>query len=355
MCGNTRTGRSVNRLWICGLLGIVLAGCSTTGAGQKGADQEKANQDDAVPNEGTWDADSSFWSRLGFRPDTPDYELPEDEKASCKDYTVYTRYALDLEEAYRTRTTQNRTWIYVAGILGLGVAAASGALAAATAVAAGTLAVLAISGGFSSAAFATINNSELANVYNVAANEIGSALTAAHAQVIRDHTQCADALATLMVRVSNARNVLDTARTNSAEGALIRAAAGQAQLKELIALQQDEDPTRAPGQSAVITQIDGQKEVTVDIPAAGKLVTLTVEHARFEMARPENIKVAIGPKEDLATDGFPTDKGENTWEVKVMVPGKAPGAEKEYAPGMVVERRRIPSNPKLILKYPEVP
>jgi hypothetical protein len=44
----------------------------------------------------------------------------------------------------------------VAGILGLGVAAASGGLAAATAVGAGTLALLSISWGFAAGSFATI-------------------------------------------------------------------------------------------------------------------------------------------------------------------------------------------------------
>src|SRR5206468_11466622 len=95
---------------------------------------------------------------------------------ACDKFTEYAKYAKQLKEAYRTRTTQNRTWIYVAGITGLAVAAASGALAAAAAVAAGTLALLAPSGSFTASAFATITNSELANVYNMAANEIGTAL-----------------------------------------------------------------------------------------------------------------------------------------------------------------------------------
>ena len=166
----------------------------------------------------------------GLRPDEPITGIG----APCQEYKDYTTYALNLKEAYRTRTTQNRMWLYVAGITGLGVAAASGALAAATAVAAGTLALLAISGGFAAASFATIDNSELANVYNMAANQIGTALAEAESERLLAPANCAAPLAELVTAVSDARNELETARTNSAAGALIRARAGRPSAKNLM-------------------------------------------------------------------------------------------------------------------------
>src|SRR5262249_30335758 len=127
--------------------------------------------------------DVNMGPRLGFRPDDPSFTVkPADP---CQALTDYIKYAVNLKEAYRTRATQNRSWIYVAAFTGLGVAAASGALAAATAVAAGTLALLAISGGFTASTFATIDNSELANVYTVAANDIGMALSNAESRIAR--------------------------------------------------------------------------------------------------------------------------------------------------------------------------
>src|SRR5262245_34415529 len=115
----------------------------------------------------------SLGSRLGLRPDDPVINaLPGN---ACDELQRYVNYAVDLKEAYRTRATQNRTWIYVAGITGLGVAAASGGLAAAGAAAV-TIGLLAISGGFTAGVFATIDNAELANVYTVAANDIGTAV-----------------------------------------------------------------------------------------------------------------------------------------------------------------------------------
>src|SRR2546428_106236 len=131
-------------------LGSILSGCATPTS--------------------RWD----LWrEHLGFRPDEP---VVQPDITACKQNKTYSAYAQELQEAYHSRATQNRAWLYIAGILGLGVAAASGALAAATAVAAGTLALLAISGGFSAAAFATIDNSDLSALYTDSANGIDAAL-----------------------------------------------------------------------------------------------------------------------------------------------------------------------------------
>src|SRR5262245_3188613 len=82
---------------------------------------------------------ATFSSHLGIRPSEP---TTETKASPCDEYGSYSKYAQDLQEAYHSRASQNRGWIYVAGILGLGVAAASGGLAAATAVSAGTLGLL---------------------------------------------------------------------------------------------------------------------------------------------------------------------------------------------------------------------
>jgi len=304
----------------------------------------------------TFQKDITWGQRLGFRPDEPDFSVPT-AATVCAAFKQYAIYSKQLKEAYRTRTTQNRTWIYVAGITGLAVAAASGALAAATAVAAGTLALLAISGGFTAASFATINNSELANVYNVAANDIGTALAAAEARVVVDYTplNCAAQLATLVSAVSDARNTLETARTNSAEGALIRAAAGQKALAEVVNAQLDVNPTRVT-LTAAITQIDGQDKAVVDVLGEGKLVTLTVVNAQLDKVAPSDIRVAVGPLE-IGVDSISAMDAAFTYEVKVRLPGRVSNAAGEYAPSLVVGRskQRILSRSGLVLKYPAPP
>ena len=197
---------------------------------------------------GSFKGDIDFGPRMGFRPDDPPARVPgasqpkepkdtKDAVNACTALQEYIRYAQNLKESYRVRTTQNRSWIYVAAVVGLSVAAASGALAAATTVAAGTLALLAISGGFTSATFATIDNSELANVYTVAANNIGKAIANAEARVTRcpNEVDCAAQLAYLTTAITDARNTLETARTASAAGALARATAQKTLLDEEIA------------------------------------------------------------------------------------------------------------------------
>jgi hypothetical protein len=180
----------------------------------------------------------SFGSRIGLRPDDPQFIVPSptDLPDSCTRLTAYIAYAVDLKEAYRTRATQNRTWLYVAGIVGLGVAAASGGLGIAGA-AAGTIALLSVSGGFTAGAFATINNSELADVYTVASNDINSATAFVQARIRSGchwEKDCSGLLAYLLEAVTTARNTLETARTASAAGALARATAQKKLLDDQI-------------------------------------------------------------------------------------------------------------------------
>jgi hypothetical protein len=123
---------------------------------------------------------ASMKANLGIRPDEPKFERTE---APCSQYETYSGYAQQLQEAYHSRGTQNRGWIYVAGVVGLGVAAATGGLALAGALGATGLGLLATSGGFASGGFATINNEALAFSYTVAANTIDEAAKTARSQL----------------------------------------------------------------------------------------------------------------------------------------------------------------------------
>jgi hypothetical protein len=222
------------RLLTLFVLGAILTGCGTFS--------------------GTFsNPDISFGSRIGFRPDDPQFKFklnpPSD---SCEEQlNTYIRYAVDLKEAYRTRATQNRSWLYVAAIVGLGVAAASGGLGIAGA-AAGTIALLAVSGGFTAGAFATIDNAELANVYTVAANDINNALAHVEARMTRCYSaeDCNGQLAYLREAVTTARNTLETARTSSAAGALARATAQKKLLDDEITKVQAQIAAQAKAKDA---------------------------------------------------------------------------------------------------------
>jgi hypothetical protein len=341
-----RGPRWVRHLLMGGVLVTVLTGCATFNT-----------------------KDLSWGSRMGVRPDAPAIEDLM-KAAPCDRFSKYTQYAKDLEEAYRTRGTQNRAWIYVAALTGLAVAATSGALAAATAVTAGTLALLSISGGFTAGAFATINNNQLANVYDDAAKEIGTAVANAEAHVWGvspapasttpasaappSEAMCSAQLAELITTVSQARNKLDTARTDSAEGALIRATAGQAALKDIIAAQTSADVTgiRLDGQ---ITKIDGVAG-SFTVPAGGKLVPLTVTNAPLDQVAPADIKIAFGTKVIDMGAPFPTKKGAYEYEVMLQIPAKPPDGDavKTYMPAIVVgkAKKRIPAAAGLTIIYP---
>src|SRR3954468_18616864 len=90
----------LGRLVMLAVLGSLLTGCASMGFDNP---------------------DIRFGPRIGFRPDEP---LITPRADPCDEYKTFAAYTLNLKEAYRTRTTQNRTWIYVAGLTGLGVAAA---------------------------------------------------------------------------------------------------------------------------------------------------------------------------------------------------------------------------------------
>src|SRR5262245_42172685 len=115
------------RLSVCILVGGALSGCATPG--------DTTSRDDLMRQ------------HFGIRPDEPKIVIQSNQR-DCSEYLTYVSYSQQLMEAYHSRATQNRGWIYVAGITGLGITAASGGLAAAAAVGVGTLGLLSISGGF---------------------------------------------------------------------------------------------------------------------------------------------------------------------------------------------------------------
>jgi hypothetical protein len=186
---------------------------------------------------------------LGIRPDEPPpatevlvaVGASTTRKATaCDEYVEYLTYAQQLQEAYHARATHNRSWIYAAGLLGLGALAASGGLAVVGAATAGTLGLLTISGGFSAGAFATVDNSTLAELYTIAANKVDAALAAARKTgpaapyVDADVSRCKTALDDLREKVSEARIELEEARTDSAKASLVRAAAALETLRKQV-------------------------------------------------------------------------------------------------------------------------
>jgi hypothetical protein len=167
---------------------------------------------------------------LGIRPATPELTLTD----PCKDLKTTLQYAKDLQESYHARASMNRFSIYVAGILGLGTAAATGGLGAAGAAAL-TLALLSISGGFASGTFAVIENGELAKSYAISANEIEKGITSATADAISDPSHCGKPLTKLNCYLTKAKTELETARTMNAVGAAKRAENELTELKKVIA------------------------------------------------------------------------------------------------------------------------
>jgi len=189
-------------------------------------------------------------ARIGIRPDTPTFctaapeshgkTVTENRDPNCDDpcaqFDGLVAYGETLQEAYHTRATQNRVWIYAAGTMALGTVAASGGLAAAG-VAGLTIALLSISGGFTSGLFAVIDNSTLADVYTICANQIAKGIEKAWTDLPPSPSAeaCKAAFNTLLATVTSARTDLDRARTDSAVAAVLRAKGQVEKLQEVVA------------------------------------------------------------------------------------------------------------------------
>ncbi|HXJ84649.1 MAG TPA: hypothetical protein VMS64_38900 [Candidatus Methylomirabilis sp.] len=221
---------------------------------------------------------------MGWRPAAVSFRATDDP---CTRYDAFAKYSQDLQEAYHSRASQNRWWIYVAGTTALGTAAATGGLAAAGAAAL-TITLMSISGGFASGFFAFLDNAALADIYTISANQVAEGLQASRAalqyqseptgspapdqgtparqfQVTPD--SCATALRILDAKVTTAQTDLERARTDSAVAAILRAKAQQQQVSKLMS-DVDAQSLREALRSGVITAITpaaaaGNYELTV--------------------------------------------------------------------------------------------
>lgn len=297
----------------------VLAGCATTGP-------------DTSRND--------LWRHhLGIRPDEPAIDITS-KRDRCDEYKDYVTYAQRLQEAYHSRASQNRVWIYVAGILGLGAVAATGGLAAVGA-AAGTLALVTLSGGFSASAFATINNSDLAKIYTISANRIDLALKEAESGFPpndrhTDTAACGQALRILRDGVWEARTTLEISRTDTAVAALVRAKEQQKVLNDQIAGLETADVTRVV-LTADITAISPEKQ-----PEKSKAtqVALTIKNIRLDKVAQADVKVLVGSQE-LALDGPAQLGADGVYLVKFTAPADPPSPETNvYAPTLLVGKSK---------------
>jgi hypothetical protein len=280
---------------------------------------------------------------LGIRPDEPAAGKdmtggPAD--TICEEYKAYSTYAQQLQEAYHSRATQNRWWIYVAGIVGLGTVGASAGLAAAAA-ATTTIALLSIGGGFATGVTATLDNSDLAQIYTIAAQNIDSAIADAdtHLKVsapeknrYADQVACKAALDHLHNQVSDARKLLEGSRTNTAQGALQRAAAQQQALQQAAAQFAQTDPS-VP--TPMITDItSAQTPVRKNTEA-----TLTV--SPLGTVQPDDLQIQLPGNPLVQVTGVKGD-GDNAWKITFTAPDLPAGGA--YDPIVVIKKARKTQN-----------
>ena len=287
--------------------------------------------------------------QLGIRPNEPPIDISTN---ACEEYKLYSTYAQGLQEAYHSRASQNRGWLYVAGILALGVAAASGGLAVAATVGVGTLGLLAISGGFAAGTFAVINNDALSVSYTVAANSIDQALKSSRTQLAfvdsaderKGYTSssCAVALPILIAAVSDARTHLEVARTDNAAGAMARAKDQLKLLNEQVAAVASADITHV----TLVAAIVDVAPLKPTQPQASTSVTITVKNINLTKVGLDEVKVAFGTKE-LAADAIGRPDVTNnptTYTVTFTAPAAPPDTnETKYRPALVFQgKTRVP-------------
>lgn len=278
---------------------------------------------------------------------------------ACLEYEGVQQWSADLEESYFARATQNRWWIYVAGTLGLATVAASGGLAAAGAVGLGTIALLNVSGGFATGFFAVLNNSDLAAMYTLAANDIASARTEAARQVdavlgIQTGviaTYYAQA-STLRTAVTSARRKLEDARTTSAVTALARAQKEKDDLRDEINKLKTARAARVyvKGEVKAISDVNGK--ALPDIEGGASQSVLTVVNVNLDGFSKDELSVVIGGRK-FPVDGFRQDFANPTsWDIRFTPPASQPKpGEKEYAPVVLIDDQELATAPTVRLKY----
>jgi hypothetical protein len=243
--------------------------------------------------------------------------------------------------------------------------AASGALAAASAASLGTLSLLSISGGFASGFFGVLDNATLADLYTIAANSVGTSLTEAQNELQPDSTgnrygsgeiqqrACARALHTLQVGLTDAKNNLERARTDSAVAAGMRAEAQRQKLNQLLGHEQFMTVTRVV-QRAQIVSIE---PVCIEAGKSEKVpVTLIVTNANLKILTFNDVRVLLGPNELEVEWGLPVS--EYKYHVMFKAPVKPPEEGKtSYAPVLLIRssKERIESLPDVTLRYSPPP
>jgi hypothetical protein len=315
---------------------------------------------------------------FGIRPDVSPSEPPPDavvekckrrhsstsapqEYVACLEYGSVQQWSADLEESFFARASQNRWWIYVAGALGLATVAASGGLAAAGAVGLGTIALLNVSGGFATGFFAVLNNSDLAAMYTLAANDIATARSEAERQVEAMLSTQTGVVATyytqasvLRTAVTNARRKLEDARTTSAVTALARAQKEKDDLQGEINKQKMARAARVYVKGEVKAISDARMN---PLPAIGggtsQVAVLTVDHVNLDGISKDDLTVVIGGRK-LPVDavGLPDVTKPTSWRLSFTPPASPPKpGEKEYAPVVLIDDQELATAPTVRLKY----
>lgn len=293
---------------------------------------------------------------MGIRPDEPPIKIKIDGKPAdvCVEYESYATYAQGLQVSYHSRATQNRAWLYVAGILGLGVMAASGGLAVASTAAAGTLGLLSISGGFAASSFAVLNNEALAMSYTVAANNVDQALRDSRERYLVAGS-CSAALQILIAGVSNTRTHLEVARTDNAAGALARAKDQMDLLTKQIAAVQTVDLTHVTltGEVVSVAPLNpGEKDA--DGKPTKTAVTITVKNVKLDQVSLGDVKVAFGSRVLPANAVAKKPDADATYTVTFTAPATKPDdADTKYLPILILQdKTRVPAKEGQAFVYP---
>lgn len=282
------------------------------------------------------------------------------ESVACVEYESVQQWSADLEESFFARASQNRWWIYVAGTLGLATVAASGGLAAVGAVGLGTIALLNVSGGFATGFFAVLNNSDLAAMYTLAANDIASARTEAARQVdavLGTQTGVIAAYyaqaSTLRTAVTSARRKLEDARTTSAVTALARAQKEKDDLRDEINKLKTARAARVyvKGEVKAISDVNGKALPDIE-GGTSQVAVLTVVNVNLDGFSKDELSVVIGGRK-FPVDGFRQDFANPTsWEIRFTPPASQPKpGEKEYAPVVLIDDQELATAPTVRLKY----
>jgi hypothetical protein len=290
--------------------------------------------------------------QMGIRPDEPP---PATTDTACTVWVGYEKYAQQLQEAYHSRATQNRGWIYVAGILGLGVMAASGGLALASAATATTLGLLSISGGFAASGFYVINNDDLARSYTAAASSVDQSLTSARKFEFgidgrRTEASCAIALSTLNDGVSAARRDLEAQRTNNAHLALARAIEQRQMLDKQIVAAQAKVEAADLTQMTVTAEIADVTATPTPLSAIAKAdVKLTIKNFKGDGVTISDLQVALDSSKLLPISTITrSDTDPNTYIVVLTVPANTATAGTSYTPELVIKgKNRLKASKKL--------